>query len=88
MKIFFIVLENFILKLFFHKDEYDIKNKNFNPVKAVVMAILITNNILGVYFFTKTLKLYNLIEKECPGAIEGEINKNKQSTINTTTAKK
>ena len=70
MNLFFSILEAFVLKTIFNKDEYNFSSKNFNPVKLVVMAVLILNTIILIFFFYKMSNMYTIIEKECPAVLK------------------
>jgi len=67
---YFKLLEIFLLKLLFKKDEYKINNKNFNPIKVIIITILLLISLIGIKSLVNLNKLYKLVEKECPKIIE------------------
>lgn len=70
MNFFLTLLEIFILKLLFNKDEYNIKSKHFNPLKIVIIFILVSFSTFGVYLTYKFIKMADQIEKKCPALYE------------------
>ena len=67
---YFKLLETFVLKILFARDEYNISSKNFNPVRLVLISLLVLNVPFSVYLLNKIEVLYTAIEKEYPGAIK------------------
>lgn len=70
MLIYFKILETFILKVLFSKDEYNLRSKNFNPVKVLIIALLLVNVVFTIYLYSKLSDSYEIINKFCPLLIE------------------
>lgn len=70
----------FILKTLFNKGEYNIKSKNFNPIKFFTILLLVMNVPFSVYLIIKINKIYLLINSECPTLIENKILEHKLVT--------
>lgn len=75
---YFKLLELFVLKVLFNKDEYKPTSKNFNPLRFVMITLLLANVPFTIYILTKLNRIYVQIETVCPLAIENAIDKKKQ----------
>lgn len=64
------LLEGFILRSLFSKDEYNFKSKTFNPIKVFTILLLVLNLIFTVIIINKTSKVYTIIEQKCPVVFE------------------
>lgn len=64
--IYWKILESFLLKTLFSKDEYNVNSKLFNPLKLIVIIVLVLNVVLTFYMFIKLNKIYATVETECP----------------------
>jgi hypothetical protein len=60
----------FILRVLFNKDEYNFNSNKFNPLKILVVIMLITFPISTVFFYMKLSQAYVVIEKFCPRLAE------------------
>lgn len=74
---YFKLLETFVLKILFSKDEYNITSKNFNPVRFFAITVLVLNVFFTFYLLSRLNHVYVTLETTCPNAIE-EIVKKKQ----------
>lgn len=63
---YFRILELFLLRTFFNKDEYNFNSKFFNPLKIVFVIIMVTGFASSIYLYTKLSKVYTVIEIYCP----------------------
>ena len=83
---YFRLLETFVLKILFSKDEYNITSKNFNPIRFFVISVLVLNLIFTIYLLTRLNHVYVKIETFCPAAIEEIVKKKppKEKTVVTT----
>lgn len=63
---YFKILEVFILKTLFHKGEYNINSKDFNPIKFFTILLLVANVFFTIYLMVQFNKLHDIIEKTCP----------------------
>lgn len=73
---FFKVLEIFVLRVLFSKEEYDINSKKFNPLKIISIIVLTLFPIITIYLHSKLSNAYVLITAVCPD-ITKDINKGK-----------
>lgn len=73
---YFKLLETFVLKILFNKDEYNITSKNFNPVRFFAISLLVLNVFFTVYLLSRLNHVYVKVDAMCPAAIE-EITKKK-----------
>jgi hypothetical protein len=64
--VYFKLLELFVLRLLLNKGEAKPTHKNFNPVKLLIITILLVGTISGIQAFINLNKLYILVEKRCP----------------------
>lgn len=67
---YFKLLETFVLKILFSKDEYNITSKNFNPIRFFVISLLVLNVFFTAYLLTRLNRVYVKVEAVCPAAIE------------------
>lgn len=63
---YFRLLETFLLKIIFSKDEYNIASKSFNPVKFVVIMLLVLNVPFTIFLVMKFHKFFLMVQKMCP----------------------
>lgn len=63
---YFKLLETFVLHVLFSRDEYNVRSKNFNPVKVVIMLLLVGNVFFSAYLYGKLAESYTVIETFCP----------------------
>lgn len=63
---YFKILEIFILKTLFSKGEYNITNKNFNPIKFIIVLFLVGNFIFTIYLLNKISTIYDHVARDCP----------------------
>lgn len=70
MSSFFIALLKFIKSTFFREDDFNFKSKNFNPIRTILIILLIINFFFTLFLFSKINKLILLIEKDCPTLYE------------------
>ena len=63
---YFKLLEIFVLKVLFGKDEYNITSKHFNPLRLTVISILVLNLFFTVYLLSKLNNVYHQVEALCP----------------------
>jgi hypothetical protein len=73
--VYFKLLETFVLKILFSKDEYNITSKNFNPIRFFVISVLVLNVFFTVYLLTRLNHVYVKVQTFCPAAIEEIIKK-------------
>ncbi len=64
------LLETFILRVLFTKDEYNFKSKNFSPLKVTMIAFLLFCTSGFFVMIHQTSHAYSVIESTCPGTIE------------------
>lgn len=83
---YFKLLEMFILRTIFNKDEYIFTSKNFNPIKFFIVLILFSNIFFTIYLLNQLHELYNIIQKTCPQILE--VKKEKINNINKINDKK
>lgn len=74
--VYFRLLETFVLKILFSKDEYKISSKHFNPIRFFVIMVLVLNVPFTVYLLSRLNHVYVTVERMCPNVIE-EITKKK-----------
>lgn len=60
------ILEGFLLKILFNRDEYNITSKHFNPVKFIAIMLLVLNVPLTIFLVVKFNKFYLMVEQMCP----------------------
>lgn len=60
------ILELFILRTLFNKNEYNFKSKEFNSFKFIIIVILIGNFIFTIYLISSLIRIYHVIEQTCP----------------------
>lgn len=63
---YFKILEVFILKTLFHKGEYNINSKDFNPIKFFTILLLVANVFFTIYLMTQFSKVHDIIKSTCP----------------------
>lgn len=63
---YFKILESFLLRTLFSQGEYNITSKNFNPLKLVLIFILLANVGFTVYLMNRMAHIYELIKHSCP----------------------
>ena len=63
------ILERFLTTILFSKDEYNIKSKNFNPLRLVVTCILVFNLGISVYLMSQMVKVYDKVQATCPAVL-------------------
>ena len=73
MLTFIKLIEIFILKILFNKDEYKITSKNFNPLIVFTILVLLFNVFFSFYLIFKLNIIYNELNKECPEYIKKKI---------------
>ena len=66
---YFKILEVFVLKILFSKDEYNVTSKNFNPIRFFVISVLVLNVFFTVYLLTRINHVYQKVEMFCPAGI-------------------
>lgn len=76
---YFKLLETFVLKILFSKDEYKISSKNFNPLRFFVIMMLVMNVFFTMYLLSRLNHVYVKVDAICPAAI-AEIMKKKPTT--------
>lgn len=85
---YFKLLETFVLKVLFSKDEYNITSKNFNPIRFFVITILVLNVFFTMYLLSRLNHVYVKVEAMCPAAIEELITKKPPKEVVLVPAKK
>lgn len=63
---YFKLLELFLLRTLFTRGEYDIKNKNFNPVKFIFINVLLFSFVFNIYLIGKMSSIYDRLLYTCP----------------------
>lgn len=63
------VFLNFILIILFHKDEYNFKSKNFNPIRVLFIMFLVICTGGFFYLIVKMVHIYQVISTACPEAL-------------------
>lgn len=63
---YFKLLEMFLLRIFFNKDEYNITSKNFNLIKIVFVLIATCSFVLNGFFIYKLNRIHERISVQCP----------------------
>ena len=63
------LLEVFILKTLFHKGEYNITSKDFNPIKVFSIFFLVGNVFFTIYLLGQFSKVHDIIQKQCPNIL-------------------
>lgn len=66
---YFKLLEIFILKILFSKNEYDITSKKFNSIKVFTVIVIVSNLTFTVYLLDKINSIYIKIKTECPSML-------------------
>jgi len=66
MYTYFKLVELFILRTLFNKDEYNYNSKYFNPFKILIIFILLISPIFSIYIYIKLSDVYVIIENYCP----------------------
>lgn len=66
---YFRILETFLLKIIFSKDEYNIASKSFNPVKFTVILLLVANVPFTIFLVMKFHKFFLMVQKMCPAVL-------------------
>ena len=66
---YFKILEAFLLRTLFSQGEYNLKSKNFNPLKLVVIFILLANVGFTVYLLNQIAHIYELVKHSCPAIL-------------------
>lgn len=74
---YFKLLELFILRTLFNKDEYKITSKNFNPFRFLIIMILVGNFFFTMFLLYKVSVFYDKVNKECPSVFAQAKKKNK-----------
>jgi len=59
------LFEIFLLQTLFGKDEYKVNSKNFNPLKILIIFIIILNNIVLTIFSIKAYSYISYLESNC-----------------------
>lgn len=85
---YFKLLETFVLKILFSKDEYKISSKHFNPIRFFVIMMLVLNVPFTIYLLSRLNHVYVTVEATCPLVIEKIIAKKAPKAIPTNEAKK
>lgn len=67
---YFKLLELFILRTIFNKDEYKITSKNFNPIKFFIILGLVINVFFTIFLLNKLSSLSVKLSKECPSLFD------------------
>ena len=63
---YFKILEAFLLKTLFSRNEYNITSKDFNPLKIVIVCVLLANVFFSGYLLIKIVRIYKVIQTSCP----------------------
>jgi len=63
---YFRLLEIFILRTLFAKDEYNFTSKAFNPIKLFIILILVGNLIFTIYLLNRLHTIHHIIYERCP----------------------
>ncbi len=79
--IYFKILEQFLLKILFTKDEYNISSKNFNPIRFFTILLLVSNVFFTVYLLSKISNIYSVVEAKCPGVLAPKHQENKSPPV-------
>ena len=66
MLIYFKLLELFILRTLFNKDEYNFKSKFFNPIKLFSVGLLFIGFLFSFFLLNKLSDAYLVIKLHCP----------------------
>lgn len=69
-KTLYFLIETFLLRVFFKKEEYDIKSKEFNVFKILLFTVMVTLSSASIYFIYKLIHLYNYINTNCKSCLE------------------
>lgn len=85
---YFKLLETFVLKILFSKDEYKISSKNFNPIRFFVIMMLVLNVPFTIYLLSRLNHVYVTVEAKCPAVIEEIIKKKTTKVVLTEAVKK
>jgi len=67
------LLETFVLKVLFRKDEYNITSKHFNPIRFFTIMILVLNVFFTIYLVAKLNTIYERVSLICPAALKEPI---------------
>lgn len=59
-------LQMFIVTVLFDKGEFNFKNKNFKPIKVMVIFVLIANVWFSAYLLNSIHRIQKRVEKDCP----------------------
>lgn len=78
---YFKLLETFVLKTLFSKDEYNITSKNFNPIRFFAITLLVLNAVFTAYLLFRLNHVYDRVELACPGVIDEIVKKKHQKEI-------
>lgn len=81
---YFKILEHFILRVLFHKDEYNITSKNFNPIRFFSIMFLVINAFFTCYLLYKMNGLYERIDSFCPAVFQEEEKEVEEAKIKAT----
>lgn len=73
--VYFKLLETFVLKILFSKDEYKISSKHFNPIRFFVIMMLVLNVPFTVYLLSRLNHVYVKVETMCPVVIQEIVKK-------------
>lgn len=77
---YFKLLEQFLIRIMFSKDEYNIKSKHFNPIRVITVTLLIINLAFTVFLIYKSNHMYEYVLKVCPDAFS-EYNQKNHTTL-------
>lgn len=76
---YFRLLELFVLKILFQKDEYNITSKNFNPIRFFLIISLVLNVFFTIYLLSKISIMYEKVYEMCPKALDAAVVASKEN---------
>ena len=65
--IFVKLLMKFLFNLLFNKGEYEVNNKNFNPIRVLLIPMII---VYAVWVTVRLNEYHEVIEKNCAPCVE------------------
>lgn len=65
--IFIKLLMKFLFSLLFNKGEYEVSHKNFNPIRVLLIPMII---VYAVWVTVRLIEYHEVIEKNCTPCVE------------------
>lgn len=63
------IVNKFLTGILFSRDEYNVGSKHFNPLRVIVVLILVGNLIFTVYLIRHIVTIHDRLKEVCPSVL-------------------